>query len=150
MAGGSELYPRLGHPCALRQAIAGVTSLDTGFTIQKVRTGKAGPDTFIAAASYEETVLRVDPEGTTVWRNELAGYMIHDLWCDDLTGDGTDDVLAANADGHVCCLDGSTGKRLWSSTPMSGSHKTPMYAVCSVRAVDGTKYVAYSASSISN
>jgi lambda-carrageenase len=124
------------------QAIAGVTSLDTGYTIQKVRTGKAGPDTFIAASSYEGTVLRVDSRGTTVWRNELTGFMIHDLWCGDLTGDGVDDVLAANADGYVYCLDGVTGKQLWSFAPTDGPHKTPMYAVCTTKAVDGTKYVA--------
>jgi lambda-carrageenase len=121
---------------------AGVTSLDTGYTIQKVRTGRSGTDTFIAASSYEGTVLRVDFAGTTVWRNELTGFMIHDLWCDDLTGDGIDDVLAANADGYVYCLDGTTGRQLWSFTPTNGPHKTPMYAVCTAKDVDGTKYVA--------
>ena len=124
------------------QVIAGVTSLDTGYTIQKVRTGKDEANTFIVGASYEGTVLRVDFGGKTVWQNALSGYMIHDLWCDDLTGDRVDDVLAANADGYVYCLDGVTGKHLWSFTPTDGPHKTPMYAVCAVKADDGTKYVA--------
>jgi hypothetical protein len=122
--------------------LAGVTTLETGYTIQKVRTGRDAGTPFIAASSYEGTVLRIGFDGETVWRSPLTGFMVHDLWCDNLTNDGVDDVLVANADGHVYCLDGQTGSTLWRFTPTNGPHKTPMYAVCAVKATNGRKYVA--------
>ena len=64
------------------------------------------------ASSYEGAVLGVSYSGKIGWTNELSGFMNHDLWCEDLTGDGTDEVLAANADGTVYCLN-SRGSLLW-------------------------------------
>ncbi len=119
-----------------------LVSFDTGYTIQKVRTGKSGTNTFIAAGSYEGTVLRYDFSADAVWQNELTGFMIHDLWCDDLTGDNVDEVLVAYADGYIYCLEGNTGTNLWSFAPTTGVHKTPMYAVCTVKHSNGQKYVA--------
>jgi len=117
-------------------------SLETDYTIMRVRTGKAGGSTFIAAASYEGTVLRLGFDGAVAWENALGGYMVHDLWCTDLNGDQVDDVLVSNADGYLYCLNGVNGAVLWNFAPTSGPHKTPMYGACSIKALDGTKYVA--------
>ncbi len=119
-----------------------LVSHDTGLTIMKVRSAQARSGSFIAGASYEGTVLAMDYDGRELWTNPLSGLMVHDLWCDDLTGDGDDDVLVACANGYLYCLDGATGKQLWSFVPTAGVHKTPMYAACVVTDKDGTSYVA--------
>lgn len=106
-----------------------IQSCDTGYTVTKVRHGNAGNQSFIAAASYEGTLLRVGYDGRVRWENPLSGYMVHDVWCADLTGDGIDEVLVANADGHMYCLNGKDGEELWRFK----QNDAPMYAVCTVR-----------------
>jgi len=73
-------------------------------------------------------LLGMQYDGIVRWTNKLSGFMNHDLWCEDITGDGIAEVLAANADGSVYCLN-STGKLLWNFNP----NDAPMNAVCVVR-----------------
>jgi len=103
-------------------------SIDTGYTICLVRAGQNKGRSFIAASSYEGTVLGIRYDGHISWENPLSGYKNHDFWCDDITGDGSDEVLAANADGTVYCLS-ATGKLLWQFK----KNDAPMNAVCVVR-----------------
>jgi len=114
---------------------AGLTSFDTGYTITKVRTAQDSGVSHIVASSYEGTVLAIRYDGTVLWKNELSGFMNRDLWCEDITGDGNDEVLAANADGTLYCLDGM-GKLRWKFK----ANDAPMNAVCVVRH-DGAAYV---------
>lgn len=102
-------------------------TFETGYTISKVRTAKAATSNYIVASSYEGTVLGIDFQGATLWTNKLSGFMNHDLWCEDITGDGIDEILAANADGSVYCLD-NKGKLLWKFK----QNDAPMYSVCVV------------------
>lgn len=53
--------------------------------------------------------------------------MNRDLWCADLTGDGNDEILAANADGHLYCLD-AEGNPLWKFRPS----QAPMNSVATL------------------
>jgi len=114
---------------------SGVQSVDTGYTISKVRTAMWHGNSYIVASSYEGTLLGLQYDGTVRWTNKLSGFMNHDLWCEDITGDGIAEVLAANADGSVYCLNG-TGKLLWKFKP----NDAPMNAVCVVQK-DNTVYV---------
>lgn len=113
----------------------GLLSFDTGYTITKVRTAQWSGKSHIISSSYEGTLLGMKYDGTILWKNELSGFMNHDLWCEDITGDKIDEVLTANADGSVYCL-GSTGKLLWKFKP----NDAPMNAVCVVQK-DNTAYV---------
>lgn len=101
-------------------------SIDTELTITKVRVGSSESEEFIVASSYEGRVVAYDLNGNHRWSLPLSGYMNHDLWCEDLSGDGVDDVLAANADGSLYCIDGVTGRLLWSFHPSDA----PMSSVC--------------------
>ena len=112
----------------VRAESSGVQSFDTGLTISKVRTAQWHGKSYIVASSYEGTVLGIRYDGTILWKNELSGFMNHDLWCEDINGDGSDEVLAANADGSVYCLDGA-GQLLWQFKP----NEAPMNAVCVIR-----------------
>ena len=116
------------------------TAHETGWTIQKVRTAVDGTNTIIIGSTYEGALIGLDWDGTALWTNALTGYMNHDLWCDDLTGDQTDEVLIANADGLVYCIDSATGSNLWNYAPNGGGHLPPMYTVCSIES-NGTPYV---------
>ncbi|WP_162030857.1 MULTISPECIES: PQQ-binding-like beta-propeller repeat protein [unclassified Lentimonas] len=111
-------------------------SFDTGYTITKVRSATAKKVPFIVASSYEGTVLALSYSGKIVWENPLSGFVNHDIWCADVTGDGVDEILAANADGSVYCLD-ALGQLLWSFK----QNDVPMYSVCSVTNGD-TSYIA--------
>lgn len=131
-----------GLPCLLRaEAVAAsvsgaLISADTGaYTITKVRAAQCDGEPIIVASSYEGAVLAVKYDGTILWTNELSGFMNHDLWCGDITGDGTDEVLAANADGSIYCLDGA-GTLRWTFKP----DDAPMNAVCVIHA-DKKPYV---------
>jgi hypothetical protein len=104
-----------------------LTSIDTGLTICKVRSTVNGGIPSVIASSYEGTVLGVSYQGAILWKNELSGFMNRDLWCEDITGDGADEILAANADGSVYCLD-QHGKVTWAFKP----DDAPMNAVCVV------------------
>lgn len=119
---------------------ATMTSHDTGYTIQKVRTAKRSSETLIIGSAYDGAILGLTYTGTVRWTTPLSGYMVHDLWCADITGNGKDEILAANADGAVYCLD-TEGRQQWRFRPNEGGHLPPMYAVCAIRDKDGTPYV---------
>lgn len=121
-------------------APAAVSSFDTGYTVMKVRSADVDGKPIMVGGSYEGTVLGVNYDGTVRWKNPLSGFMIHDIWCADITGDGSDEILVANADGAVYCLDAG-GEELWQFTPNDGGHTPPMYAVCVIRAGRKTPYV---------
>jgi hypothetical protein len=110
---------------AFAQAAPGIVSFDTGHTITKVRTAKHGERTMIIGSSYEGAILALSDTGKPLWKNDLSGIMNHDLWCEDISGDGNDEVLAANADGHVYCLS-TSGRLLWKFR----ANDAPMYSVC--------------------
>lgn len=111
-------------------------SYDTGYTISKVRTAMDGATEVIIGSSYEGTVLAMDYAGTVLWTNALSGYFNQDLWCEDITGDGVYEVLAANADGSVYCLD-SAGSEQWSFK----ENDAPMNTVCVIHDADEVPYV---------
>ena len=105
-----------------------LTSIDTGLTICKVRSAVNRGIPYLVASSYEGTVLGVSFQGKIGWKNALSGFMNRDLWCADLTGDGADEILAANADGSVYCLD-HRGELQWTFRPSDA----PMNTVCVIR-----------------
>lgn len=113
----------------------GLLSIETGYTIQKVRVAGGGDNNYIVASSYEGTVLGIGYDGAIMWKNSLSGFMVHDMWCADLTGDGVDEIVVANADGAAYCLD-PKGKIMWKFHP----GEVPMYAVCIVEK-NSTPYV---------
>jgi hypothetical protein len=103
----------------------GLTSIDTRHTITKVRVAGGSKGNYIVAGSCEGILLGIGYDGRIRWKNELSGFMNHDLWCGDITGNGTDEIMAANADGTLYCLD-SKGKLIWSFR----ANDAPMYSVC--------------------
>lgn len=74
-------------------------------------------------------------EGEILWKNQLSGYMNHDLWADDINNDGVDEIFAANADGSVYCLN-NKGHLLWQFK----QNDAPMYSVTVVQK-DNKAYV---------
>jgi len=112
-----------------------IYSIDTRHTIMQVRTAHAKNGKYLVAASYEGAVLGLSFTGTILWKNELSGLMVHDLWCSDLDNDGVDEVLVASADGSAYCLDGN-GIRKWRFQP----DEAPMYAITAVHK-NGVPYV---------
>jgi len=112
-----------------------IVSIETGFTILKVRTAQKNQQSYIVASSYEGTVLGVSYEGKTLWKNKLSGFMNHDIYVRDLDNDGKDEIVTANADGSIYCLN-SEGKLLWKFQ----KNEVPMYAV-SIIQKDGNSYV---------
>lgn len=113
----------------------GIKSYDIGLTISKVRTAKTQKTTYIVASSYEGTLLGVNYDGAIMWKNALSGFMNHDVWCEDITGDGVDEIFAANADGNLYCLD-SKGALKWKFK----QNDAPMYSVCVVHK-DAVPYI---------
>ncbi|MEM0965836.1 MAG: hypothetical protein AAGJ81_06790 [Verrucomicrobiota bacterium] len=105
-----------------------IRAFDTGYTVMKVRSGSSHGTPFIVGSTYEGTILGMRFDGSIAWTNPLSGYMNHDLWCGDLDGDGIDEILAANADGSIYCLN-VTGDLLWSFK----KNDVPMNAVCIIR-----------------
>lgn len=79
--------------------------------------------------------MGVSYDGRIGWKNELSGFMNRDLWREDITGDRSDEILAANADGTIYCLD-RRGQLLWQFK----DNEAPMNAVCVLRH-NGTPYV---------
>ncbi|VGO18532.1 Lambda-carrageenase [Pontiella sulfatireligans] len=102
----------------------------------KVRAATARNSPLIVGASYEGTIAAFKYDGTRRWKNPLSGFMVHDLWCADITGDGNDEILVANADGTLYCLN-LRGVVQWSFR----QNDAPMYAVCVVHDAPGTPYV---------
>ena len=114
-----------------------ITSIDTGYTITKVRTATGVEGEYIIASTYEGTLLAVDFDGNILWSNPLSGYMNQDLWAGDVTGDGVDEIFAANADGSVYAVS-NAGERLWSFK----ANDVPMNAVATVTSGENTYVVA--------
>lgn len=102
----------------------GVTSIETGHTISKVRIAQKDGEQVIVASSYEGMIMVISQDGIILWKNELTGYYNHDVWCADITGNGNDEILVANANGAVYCLD-EKGEELWNFHP----NEAPMNAV---------------------
>jgi hypothetical protein len=114
----------------------GLFSIDTKYTITKVRTAVDKKGTYVACTSYEGTILAVGYDGEIRWENKLSGFMNHDLWTGDINNDGVDEILAANADGSIYCLN-NKGELLWKFK----QNEAPMYAVCVINK-EGKAYVA--------
>ncbi|MDO6801785.1 hypothetical protein Q4595_04950 [Wenyingzhuangia sp. 1_MG-2023] len=112
-----------------------ILSIETGHTIHKVRTASFNNVSSIVASSYDGIVMAIGFDGVILWKNKLSGFMVHDFWCADITGDGNDEVLIANADGTIYCLD-SNGKTVWQYQ----KNEVPMYAVTVVQK-DGIPHV---------
>ncbi|MDZ8120500.1 hypothetical protein [Pontiella agarivorans] len=112
-----------------------ITSIETGHTMSKVRTARKNGTTYIVGSDYNGTIMAISPNGSIGWKNKLSGFMNRDVWCADITGDASDEILAANADGSIYCLD-SDGKLLWSFKPSDA----PMNAVTVIHK-DRTPYV---------
>lgn len=113
----------------------GLQSFETGYTVYQVRTAR-NSGTYIVGSSYEGTVFGMSTNGEMLWTNELSGFVNHDIYCEDLTGDGVDEILAANADGTLYCLD-SNGDDLWQFK----TNNALMNAVCVIHS-NTTPYVA--------
>ncbi|NJB83672.1 outer membrane protein assembly factor BamB family protein [Wenyingzhuangia aestuarii] len=93
-------------------ANSGIKSIETDYTIMKVRVMQYKNTTKIIGTSYEGTVVCYDYSGKLQWKNELSGFMNNDIYCADIDNDGKDEILAPNADGTLYCLD-DNGKLLW-------------------------------------
>lgn len=102
-------------------------SIETGYTIMQVRVMKNAGETLLVGTSYEGTVVCFGYDGRKRWENKLSGYMNHDICCADIDGDGKDEVLAANADGSLYCMD-DDGRNLWKFR----KNEAPMNTVCMV------------------
>lgn len=113
----------------------GIKSINTPYTISKVRIAKKAGVSYIVGSSFEGKIVAIDYNGKILWENNLSGFMNHDVWCEDITGDGNDEVLAANADGSLYCLN-ENGELMWKFK----QNDAPMYSVCAI-SKDGTPYV---------
>ncbi|AZQ63912.1 hypothetical protein EI427_17275 [Flammeovirga pectinis] len=113
----------------------GIVSFDTDYTISLVRNAQINGGNYIVANSYEGTILVFTEDGKKVWENKLSGFANHDVWCEDITGDGTDEILTANADGNLYVLD-AKGKLMWQNQPS----ETPLTAVTVMNGKNG-KYI---------
>lgn len=112
-----------------------IKSIDTKYTITKVRTATDHNGTYVACTSYEGVVLAVGLDGVIRWKNELSGFMNHDIWAGDIDNDGVDEIFTANANGSVYCLN-SKGELLWTFS----QNEAPMYSVCVINK-DSKPYV---------
>ncbi|QHI39249.1 Lambda-carrageenase [Kordia antarctica] len=119
----------------MKNSEKGVSSIETGLTITKVRTALNKNQTYIVATSYEGTIVAVNYSGEILWKNKLSGYMNHDIWAGDINNDGIDEIFAANADGSVYCLN-SKGTLVWQFK----QNDAPMYSVCVINK-DNKAYV---------
>ena len=91
-----------------KKPASAINSIETGFTILKVKTAQEKEKSYIIGSSYEGTIVAYTFEGQFLWKNELSGFMNHDVWCADITNDGIDEILVANADGTIFCLNNKT------------------------------------------
>ncbi|TXF86675.1 T9SS type A sorting domain-containing protein [Neolewinella aurantiaca] len=110
-----------------------IRSFDTGYTVTKVRTAEDHNGTYLIASTHEGTILAMSYDGTIRWKNELSGFVNHDVFCRDLDGDGKDEVLVANANGTLYCLN-EAGEERWTFR----QNDAPMYAVCALKYGDET------------
>ncbi|MFY0601277.1 MAG: PQQ-like beta-propeller repeat protein [Cyclobacteriaceae bacterium] len=108
--------------------IEGLYSIETGYTISKVRTAIRDNNQYIVASSYEGTMLGVSFDGVILWKNELSGFMNRDVWTADITGDENDEILTANSDGTLYCLN-HFGQLLWEYK----KNEAPLSSVCVIK-----------------
>ncbi|MGB0371405.1 MAG: hypothetical protein ACPGN3_08640 [Opitutales bacterium] len=125
----------------------GVQSFDTGLTITSVRNALEQGQSRIIGASDEGTVVAMDYTGTVLWSNPLSGLMVRDIWCDDLDGDGDEEILVAVADGSIRCLNVSDGTERWAffaphEIRPHEPNNVPMNSVCTIRGANGAIYIA--------
>ncbi len=127
---------------AIAKAATPLQIFDAGEnTVMKVRTAEAGKKDIIVGSSYDGVVLAMDYKGNMLWESPTGkGTMNHDIWCADITGDGIDEVFAANANGYLYCYD-INGEKLWDFKPFESVHLTPMYAVTVVKDANDRPYV---------
>lgn len=111
-------------------------SIETGYTIMQVRTQQVKDETRLIGTSYEGTLVCFNYDGLKIWENKLSGFMNHDVSCQDIDGDGKEEVLAANADGTLYCLD-DDGSDLWKFR----KNNAPMNAVTMI-SNNESKYIA--------
>ncbi len=110
-------------------------SIEIGQTITKVRSANGFEGKLIIGSTFDGGIVGVAFDGIVKWENKLSGFMNHDIWCEDITGDGVDEIFAANANGTLYCLD-ANGKLLWDFKV----NDAPMYSVCVVNK-NNTPYV---------
>ncbi|NME71089.1 PQQ-like beta-propeller repeat protein [Flammeovirga aprica] len=113
-----------------------IKSIETGYTITLVRASVISGQKHIVANSYEGTILLYAYDGKKKWENKLSGFTNHDVWCGDLNNDGNDEILTANADGYLYCLD-RKGKLKWKFR----SGETPLISVTVLNGKKG-KFIA--------
>lgn len=101
-----------------------IRSYETPYTIMKVQVAQTCGENYLIGSGYWGHLIALDYDGKTLWENKLSGYMNHALWSADITGDGNDEVFAANADGSLYCVS-SKGELLWKFR----KNEAPMYAV---------------------
>ena len=115
-----------------------IKSITTGYTIVKVKTAVFNKKSNIIASTYDGRLLAINYDGKILWENELSGFMNHDIWIDDINGDGNEEVIAANADGSVYCVN-YKGELLWSFK----QNDAPMISACVIHSKDkGEPYIA--------
>lgn len=113
-----------------------IQSIETGFTILKVNTASSKKEKILITSSYEGTLLGISFSGKILWKNELSGYMNHDIYIRDLNNDGFDEILVANANGTLYCVS-TSGKILWEFK----KNEAPLYAVTAIKK-DNKTYLA--------
>ncbi len=120
-----------------------IECIDLGqHTIIKVREAQLGAKSVIIGATYDGVVVALDYDGTLLWcREGDSATIIHDVWCDDITGDDIDEVLIASGDGYTYCIDGKRGELLWRFIPTPAPYQPPMYSVTIVKDRDAKQYV---------
>lgn len=112
-----------------------IRSIDTDYTITLVRNAIVKNESFIVGNTFEGRILFYNYQGKKLWDNTLSGFANHDIWCEDITNDGKDEIFAANADGFLYCLD-AKGKLLWKFK----SGETPLIGVTVMTGKQG-KYI---------
>lgn len=119
-----------------QQENSSILSIETGRAITHVRTGSFESTPIIITNSYEGTISAYNFSGQELWSNPLSGFMNHDVWVADLNNDGVDEILTANTDGKVYCLN-ADGSINWSF----GLNEVPMNSVTVVKG-GNTTYIA--------
>jgi hypothetical protein len=124
---GTSAYTQASITAKTPDITSAMYSIETPYTISKVRAANQNSGSYIVGSSYEGTILAVNYDGKVLWENKLSGFMNHDVWTQDITGDGNDEVFTANADGHIYCLS-DKGKLKWSFKV----NDAPMYSVTTI------------------
>ncbi|MFI3322694.1 MAG: hypothetical protein R3Y50_09250 [Rikenellaceae bacterium] len=118
-----------------------VQSFDAEATIIKIRNATTSKGGLLIGGAYDGDIVAINSKGKIAWHTKTGvGTMIHDIWCEDIIGDSDAEILAANANGTLYCLD-SNGEILWEFSAYNGVHRTPMYAVTVVKDSQHTPYV---------